>query len=228
MANHLLRVIRNDLVSAGLAQHDAEDAVGDVWAGFLRKINKEGPSSVKAPMAYLWSAAKKRRIDYGKAAAKADIPETDLAPPDADFRPGPNAKLDHYFNCGSAKNLIPVWQRTATLLVGALIDEAEVGESDAVKLVRETVKRLDPLYTEIVTLLLDYGPEQLSVQGANLLGISQTNFRQRKLRAYNQFREKAFQVARELRITWRGISDEGLSADGIPIAEEESTAEGDE
>jgi DNA-directed RNA polymerase specialized sigma24 family protein len=223
--------IQNHLITKRrLSIEDAEDILSHAYHGFLRRVREKGPEGF-IPKPYIWRAAMNRAIDHGKKTRNADLLESQIAPERSGKKWAPHEYLDKQFYNGAVNHLLPDWQMHAAYLVGGLVEDKEIEPSEAVALVGATILRLTPASAEIINHILAHGAGQTAIQAAHVLRITPNNFGVRKCRAYKEFRELAPQVAAEIGITWRGLSEESISSEVVDTPEfmpSEDEIDGDE
>lgn len=224
----LVPILHDYLKGESCSHADSKDIVAEALASFSKKISQEGPQSVIAPKPFLWTAVNWRKQDRWKENKKAALPESQIAPVNHEEPLAPNEYLDKQLYDGTGSHLVPTWQKRAMFMVEGLLEEAEVDESDAVVLVRETLKRMSTKHQAIITHVLEYGAAQESAEAAKQLGISQGNFRVQKSRAYAEFREVIVQVSDELGIHWRGLPEKATPAEAVVELDFYPSDDGDE
>jgi DNA-directed RNA polymerase specialized sigma24 family protein len=208
IVQELVPVLQDYLVGGGFGHQDAQDIVGDALLGFSKKISEHGPRSVYAPKAYIWLTMVRGGRLRKKKNLQLPIPESKLARPNADgeYAP-PHDFLDNQLHTGVGSDLAPIWLKRAIYLIEGAIGDIEIADSDAVPLVRETLKCLSSISTDALKYVLFHGPQK-SKEAAAHFGIKPGTFRARKMRAYAQFRTTAIKVGEELGIQWRGVTDD--------------------
>jgi DNA-directed RNA polymerase specialized sigma24 family protein len=228
IVQELVPILCDSLAGKGCNQQDAEDIVAEALRSFSKKISIEGPKSIAAPKPFLWTAVEWRMKDNWSKNKKNALSESQISPANADLPLAPHEHLDNEFNSGKGSHLIPIWQKRATYMVEGLFEDVEVSESDAARLIREALKFLSENNKQIINHLLDYGTDQASADAAAQLKITAGNFRVRKLRAYDEFRNCIQQVRTELRIEWRGLAEEVMGTETVhfyPLDGEDNSTE---
>jgi hypothetical protein len=94
-------------------------------------------------------------------------------------------------------------------LLDALFEDIAVPESEAARLVTETLKTLSASASETLTDIVTYGSEG-AANRALVSGVTDPAYRKRKSRAFTEFRLSCHTVATGLGITWRGINDDEI------------------
>lgn len=215
ISQDLVPILKDFLMSQGWSHADSKDIIGEALAGFSRRIHNEGPESIIAPKPFLWRAVEWRSNDLRKKSKRAALPESQIIPSDLVGTLSPHEYLDHQFFNGKGSHLIPAWQRRAIYVVEGLIEEAQVAAPEAVILVEGALARASEKTQEIIRYVLENGPDQPGVNAAAHFKITKGNYRVRKIRAYDEFRELILQVHRETGVSWRGVSQETVSAEEV-------------
>lgn len=215
ISQDLVPILHDFLKGQGWNDADSKDIVGEALAGFSRRIHDEGPESIIAPKPFLWQAVEWRSNDQRKKNKKAALPESQIAPLDSEKILSPHEYLDTQFYNGKGSHLIPIWQKRAIEVVEGLVEEAQVAAPEAVMLVEGALARASEKTQGIIRYVLEHGPDQPGVNAATHFKITKGNYRVRKTRAYDEFRELILQVQSETGVSWRGLSQETVSAEEV-------------
>lgn len=215
ISQELVPILQDFLMGQRWSHADSKDIIGEAIAGFSRQIHDEGPASIVAPKPFLWQAVEWRSNDQRKKNKKAALPESQIVPLNSEEVLSPHEYLDRQFYDGKGSHLIPTWQRRAIEVVEGLIEEAEVAASEAAILVGGALGRASEKTQEIIRYVLEHGPDQSSATAAAHFKITKGNYRVRKTRAYDEFRVLILKVRDETGVSWRGLSEETISAEEV-------------
>jgi DNA-directed RNA polymerase specialized sigma24 family protein len=212
IAHDLVPVLRSAANSAGLSHADSEEAVGQAVERFYRKVSRYGEASIAYPWAYLWTATKTAIADCFRKRKGAPLLETTLAvelsplrEPDDLSPPEPEASTPHGLlekMANAAHGNVPA--PSPLLLLESFFEDLEFSESEAPRLVAETISALPASTGRTISAILEHGPEQAALN-AMKEGLRPGTYRTRKFRAYQDFKAACPSIAARLNIVWPGI-----------------------